>query len=457
MADIHPFAAYRYDLSQVRADNVLTQPYDKITPEMRRRYLERDAHNLVRVILGESLSSDSPDNNVYTRAEGYLQQWMGEGVLRRDPEPAIYPYAQTFRAPGASATQTRRGFIALGRLEDYDRQVVFRHEQTLTGPKEDRLRLLRATRTHLGQIFMLYSDPSGRVEEELFARAENPVLESHDEYATRHRLFAETDGGVIARLQQALARQALVIADGHHRYETALAWRNEERQRLPHYADSPAPWEFAMMTFVNLDAPGLVVLPTHRVVTGLAGWDAGRFLERAREYFDIEERPLGAGVAAGGAATNSSPAEWAKAWPRLEAELAAAEAARRPAFLAALSGRPDLYFFRLRAGLNLARALPAYNAEQRRLAVLVLHELALQHGLGITPEAVRGEKHVRFERDAHAAIRAVGEAQAQAAFLLPPVEPSTVRDVALSGAVMPQKSTDFFPKLLSGLTLYRIE
>lgn len=453
MAEIHPFAAYRYDLSQVRADHVLTQPYDKITPEMRRRYLERDAHNLVRVILGESQSSDGAEHNLYTRAENYLQQWIGEGVLRRDPEPAIYPYEQTFRAPGATAIQTRRGLIALGRLEDYDRQVVFRHEQTLTGPKQDRLRLLRATRTHLGQIFMLYSDPSGRVEEEIFARAENPVLESHDEYATRHRLYAETDGGVIARLRQALARQALVIADGHHRYETALAWRNEERLRLPHYADSPAPWDFAMMTLVNLDAPGLVVLPTHRVVAGLAGWDAGRFLERAREYFDVEERPL----AAAGAAGNVPPAEWAKAWPRLEAELAAAEAARRPAFVAALAGRPDLYFFRLRAGLNLACALPAYTAEQRRLAVLVLHELALQHGLGITPEAVRGEKHVAFERDAHAAVRAVWEAQAQAAFLLAPVAPATVRDVALSGAVMPQKSTDFFPKLLSGLTLYRIE
>lgn len=449
MADIHPFAAYRYDLSQVAADDVLTQPYDKISPEMRRRYLERDAHNLVRVILGESLSGDNDGNNVYTRAEGCLRQWIEDGVLRRDPEPAIYPYEQTFQAPGATVTQTRRGFIALGRLEDYDRKVVFRHEQTLTGPKLDRLRLLRATRTHLGQIFMLYSDPSGRAEEEIFARAENPVLTAHDEYRTEHRLFRETDGGVIARLRQSLSRLPLVIADGHHRYETALAWRDEERRRLPQYGPAPAPWDFAMMTFVNLDAPGLVVLPTHRVVDGLANWNPAQFLARAGEFFAVEPRP----VTASG---------WAAAWPALEAELARAEAAAQPAFAAVLAGQPGAYLFRLRPGLDLAAALPGYNDEQRRLAVLLLHELALARGLGITPEAVRGEKHVRFERDSHAAVRAVwdgsGEGpRAQAAFLLAPVSPQTVRDVALSGAVMPQKSTDFFPKLLSGLTLYRIE
>ncbi|MGH9525193.1 MAG: DUF1015 domain-containing protein [Terriglobales bacterium] len=449
MADIHPFAAYRYDLSQVAADDVLTQPYDKITPEMRRRYLERDAHNLVRVILGESLSSDNEGNNVYTRAEGCLRQWIEDGVLRRDPEPAIYPYEQTFQAPGATATQTRRGFIALGRLEDYDRNVVFRHEQTLTGPKQDRLRLLRATRTHLGQIFMLYSDPSGRTEEEIFARAESPVLTARDEYRTEHRLFRETDGGVITRLRQSLSRLPLVIADGHHRYETALAWRDEERQRLPHYGPSPAPWDFAMMTFVNLDAPGLVVLPTHRVVDGLADWNPAQFLARAAEFFTVEPRPVAA-------------AGWTAAWPALEAELARAEAAAQPAFAAVLAGQPGAYLFRLRPGLDLAAALPGYNDEQRRLAVLLLHELALERGLGITPEAVRGEKHVRFERDAHAAVRAVWEGSrdgglAQAAFLLAPVAPQTVRDVALSGAVMPQKSTDFFPKLLSGLTLYRME
>ncbi|MGH9533270.1 MAG: DUF1015 domain-containing protein [Terriglobales bacterium] len=444
MAEIQPFAAYRYDLSAVRAQDVLTQPYDKITPEMRRRYFVSEAHNLVRVILGESLSSDGEDHNVYTRAEGYLRQWIGEGVLRRDPEPALYPYEQSFQLPGGGATQTRRGFIALGRLEDYARKVVYRHEQTLTGPKQDRLRLLRATRTHLGQIFMLYSDPEGHAEAELFARARSPVLEATDEYATRHRLFREADGGVIARLQAALAPRPLVIADGHHRYETALAWSQEEHQRLRHYARDPAPWDYAMMTFINLDAPGLVVLPTHRVVDGVAGWDAGAFLERMRAWFELQERPV-------------SAAGWPSVWPRLEAEMAAAEAEHRPAFLAALAGRPGLWLFLLRSGVDLARELPEYNPEQRHLAVLLLHELALQRGLGITPEAVRAGQHIRYERDAQAAVRAVWEGQGQAAFLLAPVAPRTVRDVALSGAVMPQKSTDFFPKLLSGLTLYRIE
>ncbi|MGH9542754.1 MAG: DUF1015 domain-containing protein [Terriglobales bacterium] len=447
MAQIRPFAAYRYDLGAVDAADVVTQPYDKISAEMQKRYFERSPYNFVRIILGEKLSSDNAQNNVYTRAARYLEDWIASGILRKDPEPAVYPYTQTFTLTGESHALTRRGFIALGRLEDYKRQVVFRHERTLAGPKQDRLELLRATQAHFGQIFMLYSDPAQTTEAALFARATTPILEARDEYGTIHRLFREADAGVLAKLQAAMAKRPLVIADGHHRYETALAWRDEQRARLPQVADSRdgAPWDWAMMTFVNLDAPGLVVLPTHRVVHGMPAWDAAAAAERLRRYFAVE--------AVAGA--------WNQAWPQLREALARAAGEARPALAAALGGGnshpPALFFLRLREDLDLDAELPAYHEQQRSLPVLLLHELILDRSFGIDAEAVRRESHLRYERDARAAHQAVASGQAQAAFFLHSVTPQKVRDVALAGAVMPQKSTDFFPKLLSGLTFYRVE
>src|SRR6185312_2392476 len=225
MARIRPFSAFRYDLGRVRGGDVVTQSYDRITADMRQRYLAASPFNLVRVILGEKRDDDNEQHNVYTRAAEYLKDWIQQGVLKADPEPGIYVYSQTFKAPDTGHAFTRHGFIALGALEDYQNKVVYRHELTLSGPKIDRQNLLRATRTHFGQIFMLYSDPAQAVEAELQARATNPVFESTDEYGTVHRMFRETDYGVIARLEQHMATRPLIIADGHHRYETALQWR----------------------------------------------------------------------------------------------------------------------------------------------------------------------------------------------------------------------------------------
>lgn len=432
MARIRPFSALRYDLGRVRANDVLTQPYDKITPDMRARYLAASPYNLVRVILGEKYETDSESNNVYTRAAKYLEQWIEEGVLRTDPEAGIYAYSQTFTIPGTTTAATRWGFIALGGLEEYSNRVIFRHEQTLSGPKLDRQALLRATRTHFGQIFMLYSDPTQKVEAELKARALNPVLEAVDENGTRHRLFRETDAGVIERLQKQMAPLPLVIADGHHRYETALQWRNEQNGRAPHRPDHP--WDWVMMTFVNLDAPGLVVLPTHRLVYGLSHWNPAQAKAKLEEFFTIQE----AGIA-------------------LDASAALKTLAGEPApvFAAALQGNARILLLRPKPGMDLAAQMPDLLPEQRQLDVVLLHQLALDKALGVTPEMVRAERNLRYVKDAAEALQSVASGAAQAAFLLNPTPAAKVRDVAVAGAVMPQKSTDFFPKLLTGLTLYR--
>lgn len=231
MAKIFPFRALRYS-EKLPLSDVVTQPYDKISPEMQEHYYSASPYNLVRIILGKGEPGDDEQRNVYSRAAENLQRWQQEGILLPDQEPSLYRYCQTFRVPGApdSATAERRGFIALGQLEDYENRVVFRHEQTLSKPKADRLNLLRATEAHAGQLFMLYSDPGGKVDSALASDAP-PTMEVTDEYGVLHRVWKISDPAVIAAVQKEMGDKKLIIADGHHRYETALNYRNEQRAK----------------------------------------------------------------------------------------------------------------------------------------------------------------------------------------------------------------------------------
>ncbi|MFZ0138960.1 MAG: DUF1015 domain-containing protein, partial [Candidatus Sulfotelmatobacter sp.] len=294
MADIHPFRAFRYDPRQASPARVVTQPYDKITPELQGRYYEASPHNLVRIILGRRQENDNAVNNVYSRAAGYFRDWRREGILRQDSDPSVYVYSQRFTLPGSSPGSTneleRRGFIGLGRIEDYSAGVVFRHEQTLAKPKADRLDLLRATRAHFGQIFMLYED-SGQVES-LLATNADPDISVTDEYGVTHRVWQVSDPNAVSAIRDAMRDKKLIIADGHHRYETALTYRNERRaseSSAPAPDSGAAPYEFVMMTFVNMNSPGLLILPTHRVVHGLASFSEEKFRSSARAFFDIDE------------------------------------------------------------------------------------------------------------------------------------------------------------------------
>ena len=287
MAKIYPFRALRYDPAKVSTAQVVTQPYDKISPAMQDRYYSASPYNLVRIILGKAEPGDDERTNVYSRAAANLQHWQAEHVLVRDTEPSIYLYTQTFRVPGdLTGTQLeRRGFIAAGQLEEYDRQIVFRHEQTLSKPKADRLNLLQATRSHFGQIFMLYSDPAGAVDVAM-KQERRPDVEVTDEYDVVHRLWKVSEAATIQRVQADMDDKKLIIADGHHRYETALNYRNDMRLRSG--SNGNAPYERLMMTFVNMDSPSLVVLPTHRVVFGLDSFDISAMIAKLGEYFDVE-------------------------------------------------------------------------------------------------------------------------------------------------------------------------
>src|SRR5580692_4562500 len=231
LARIFPFQPYRYSAKAGPVENLVTQPYDKISPEMQARYLSLSPYNLVRLILGERFPSDTGEDNVYTRAAGLLHDWIKAGILERDTEPRLYAYFQKFTVPDTGEMRERKGFIGLGAVEDYSAGVVHRHEQTLSGPKKDRLELLRHTRAHFGQIFMLYPDPELAIDGILDQATSDalPVIAVEDEYEAVHRVWKITDPAAIARIQGLMADKKLLIADGHHRYETALAYRNEDR------------------------------------------------------------------------------------------------------------------------------------------------------------------------------------------------------------------------------------
>jgi uncharacterized protein (DUF1015 family) len=455
MAIISPFRAWRYDPERVPVQLAVTQPYDKITPAMQERYYKASPYNLVRIILGKRLPGDGSSDNVYTRSAASFQNWRQTGVLRRDPEPSIYRYSQTFpmppgapgHVPGSPSRGERRGFIALGRIEEYSAGVVFRHEQTLAKPKADRLDLLRANRAHFGQIFMLYSG-AGKVEALLDSAVTPdlpPTIEVTDEYDVVHRVWKIPDASVIASVQEQMRDQRLIIADGHHRYETALAYRNERRAAADTGTGLPAPYDSVMMTFVDIDRrdidrqdmdrPGLVILPTHRLAFGLPSFSAATFQAEAQRFFNLEE--VDAGIDAARATVILRQAG--------HAGTALLAVAAERAFLL---HTPKAIGTRLFGNLSL---------RQQSLDVVQLHKCLLENVLKISEEAIRNQENVSYCREAAEALSQVQGGKAQIAFLMNPVRMQQVRDLAFAGEVLPQKSTDFYPKLLSGLTIYALD
>jgi uncharacterized protein (DUF1015 family) len=448
MAQVFPFRAFRFNPQVAPFDRVLTQPYDKISPERQSEYYQSHPHNLISVEKGRSFPSDTPQDNVYTRAAAKIEEWIRDHVVQQDAEPAFYAYSQEFTVPGLAEKRTRRGFIGAGQLEDYSAGVVFRHEHTLSGPKADRLELLRYTRMHTGQLFMIYSDPHKRIDAVLSAAecAAPPATELTDEYGVIHRLWVISDPARVQVIQQALADQKLVIADGHHRYETALNYRNERRARGGNAHDPNADYERAMMTFINTRSEGLTILATHRVVANVLdfSWSAvRRYLE---PWFSSEVFPF----------ANASEKERAR--DRFLASLAATSESRSiGAYPIAAERQRAFYLFQLRPGADLAQLLPSVSPLQRELDVVLLHDGILEPALGITLQAATKEMNLAYEREANAAIAAVDAGRAQISFLLNPVAVEKVVQIATAHEVMPQKSTDFYPKLLSGITMYHLD
>jgi len=451
MARIYPFRALRYDVSRVRMDDVVTQPYDKISPAMQERYYEASPYNLVRVILGRQEPGDDEENNVYTRAAETLKDWRKKGILLEEHEPALYGYSQTYTVPHSEEVRERRGFIALGHLYDYAEKVIYRHEQTFPKHKSDRLSLFKATRTYCEQIYMLYSDPAFTAEKLIFGVKgpngfdDNPAdLAITDEYGVVHKLWKLTDPTLINLIVTAMADKKLIIADGHHRYETSVAYAKERSAQLKLPLNEPRspeeklgnghlpipafPEAAMMMTFVNMEAPGITILPTHRVVHGLEGFSSPDFIVKASAYFEVEELD--------------------------EPDVAVLSDVAGTAFVAATGDGNYLLKARPEAVAALLQDLPA---RQRQLDVVQLHRVVLDKLLGLDQETITRLGNVQYVREADEATQMVAEGKANIAFLIKPITLEQLKEVSLAGDVMPQKSTDFYPKLLSGLAIYALD
>ena len=412
MALVKPFQPYRYSAQAGDPAALLTQPYDKISPQMQARYLAANPYNLVRVILGEKRDSDTAADNVYTRSARYFEDWIRQGILAQDPAPGFYPYFQDFEVPDSGERLTRKGFVGLGKLEDYGAGAVYPHEETLVGPKKDRLEVLRHTRAHFGQLFMLYPDRAGSVDRELDAATQGaPLVDVTDEYGARHRLWTATDAARSTGIQELMAPMKLLIADGHHRYETALTYHDE-------HPDDPAA-QYVMMTFVNMYSPGLKILATHRVLHDVAGFTIQSLQSKA---------------------TGAWSAKTFDSLDQLKRELSVASP--QTVRIGAVTASGALLLTRPRQG--------------GELDVPVLHQEILGNWLGISEDSVREEKYIHYVRSIDAAVAEVRERGSQVAFLLEPTPIDDMARVAFAGGVMPQKATDFYPKLLTGLAIYRL-
>jgi len=446
MAIIAPFAALRYDERKAgRLEALLTQPYDKITPEMQRQYFARSEFNLAHLVKGEVKPGDTPENSVYTRAAALLRTWQEQGIFVERKAPALYIYWQQFCVPGMENGKTlvRKAVVALGKLEPYDAGVVFRHEQTLTGPKADRLELLRMVRMQFEQIFMLYSDENKRVEKLLEGEtARPPDARVEDDYGVVHTIWNVEDTAKIQAVQEIMRDQKLVIADGHHRYETGLNFERECRAARPH--QSLGDCSYLPMALINTESEGIVILPTHRVVKGVEGFTRESFHAKAAKYFKRQQFRFFDAETLG------------EAGRRLREEMAAGAGQGRTAIGVLFEGADSFDMLELRTEVERAQLWPELLPAERALDLTALHRLIFERCLGVDEEAVREERFLTYVREFEEGTQRVTAGTAQACFFVNPVTIGQVMEIALSGRVMPQKSTDFYPKVLSGLVMYKL-
>lgn len=417
MVEIRPFRAIHYNASVLGRDlsKVITQPYDKIDANMQEEYYRRHEYNFVKLILPR-------EENRYEMAAKRLKEWKEKGIITRDDRPAIYIYTQEFELRGKK--YTRRGFIAAMRLHPFEERVVLPHEKTHKGPKEDRLKMLHATKTNLEAGFVLYRD-DGRVRDIIEERIKGePEFYGVDDYGTVTRLYRVDDEEEIKVIQDVLKDEQVVIADGHHRYETAVYFRDEMRAKVKDWKENHA-FNYRMTYMVSLDDPGLIVLPTHRLLAKVKIED--EHWDKIKKYFTVEEIDL------------------------KDAEEFLAKNRDKNAFVAyqdekayALIRRGDLSEF-----MN-----PEWSDAYRSLDAVILREVIFKI-LGVKDPKI--DEDIYYERWIEDAVEKVNNGVAKVAFLLNPTPPSKVAEVAKNLERMPQKTTDFYPKVISGFTMMPVD
>jgi uncharacterized protein (DUF1015 family) len=426
MPEIHPFRALRYDVAQVGdLSLVVGQPYDKVDDRLREEYYERHPNHIIRIDRRKDESGDK-----YQSGADELARWIRKGVLIEESRPTLWAVRQTYKVGGAP--RTRKGITAMVRLEEFGQGRIHPHEETHAGPKADRLKLLRAARTHVGHIFMLYPDPK-RVIAAILDRltaSRPPDLVATDDFGEKHEAWRIEDLAATKSLLDGVGPLQAIIADGHHRYETALAYLKENPGASPQDAESPA---HVLATLIDMDDEGLTCFPTHRLIKDRPAQALADLPNRLSAEFDVRE-----------VATSQD----------LQATVRS-EGARTPTFGLVLKDR--FLVLKVRdVAATAGRVGSAHSLDWRSLDVNILHTVILERVLGITPDDTAHERYVDYVRSADEAVDRVRSGRSVGAFLLNPVRMDQLQAVVRHGEKFPQKSTDFYPKMLSGFLMCRL-
>ncbi|MGD0101825.1 MAG: DUF1015 domain-containing protein [Acidobacteriota bacterium] len=420
MALVYPFRGIRYNKETIGDfQKVVTQPYDKMTPSMQDEYYRCSPFNVVRITL--NLENRTNPETRYPDAGSIFLKWIAEKVLLQDSLPAMYAYYQEYAFEGQ--TRLQKGFISLLDLKNSESGII-PHENTLAAPKQDRLRLLRSIEANEDLIYLLYSDDRltvNRIMDESIS-GRPAEIEVKDEYGAVHRVWAITDPETLRKMQDSMRSQRLFIADGHHRFETSINFMNECREKGWEPAGLES-FDKRMVTCFN-SVDGVTILPTHRMIRDLPEFDPGTFLRKIEDHFEAEP-------------VSSASALWEKM----------KKGQRDNVFGFYPATLRKFYFLRLRKNVEV----------DRRLDVSVLHSLLLERLLGIDESKLASQAHLDYMRERDLCIKLVDEGKYQAAFFLNPTTAEQMQQIASRGERMPQKSTDFFPKLLAGLIFMQMK
>ncbi len=426
--DFQPFKAWRYNTERVKISAVLAPPYDVISPEKQQKLYENSSFNCIRLILNKKDPADTDQSNAYTRARDTFQEWQKQGVLIQEQKPCFYVYRQTFKDPVTHSTKNRFALLGRVRLEPFEKGIIIPHEKTLRGPKEDGLRLLQTVRSKFSPVFGLYKDKGFEVrsiiQDPMNSRA---VFETEDDDKIIHTLWAIEDPDIHAKLHKALQSQKVYIADGHHRYETALEYARQQREEQCSSDAVLFSFDYMYMALVSFDDPGFIVLPTHRIVTKL-GMTGGEAIRRLGEYFQVEKVSL----------------------------------TKLKEMTASYDQEGRIFGMVLEEGCFLLTMIDKEKAKERMvqgkpgiwydLNVNVLAHLIFTESLGLTED--RWEAVLKFEHTVDGAVALLQKGEAQAVFLLQPPKVEMLEKMGAVNERMPQKSTYFYPKLATGLVFY---
>jgi len=439
MAIIAPFRGYLYNKEKIsNLELVVAPPYDVINPDQQEAYYQKHPYNIIRLILGKEEPDDNERENKYTRAANFFTLWKKNNILIRVPNPAIYFYVQTFKL-SSEETRTRKGVICLFKLEEFSSGVIFPHERTLSKPKVDRLNLTIACKANFNPIFSLYSDPNFTIEHKIDIWGKTtPYIDIVDDQGVSQKLWVVDDPAVINEVKSVLKDKKILIADGHHRYETALNYQKIMQEKYPNLTGKET-FNYTLMYFTNMEDPGLVILPTHRLLKEIK-FDLDGFLKRAQLYFDIQTIPF---------TLENEEQERKKVLAKMQNEA-------RQRYLIGLIAKNSRSYFLLRLkGFELVdRIIPAQKSEAlRQLDANIMEHLVFNHLLGISGSDSAWEDQVVFVHTDREAMDLIKSGKFEVAFLVNPTRIEQVKEVVAQGGIMPQKSTYFFPKLLSGLVI----